>query len=70
MYGLQKTADAISPTSTTTKVAFSLGVFASLYVMLGIADFWLMRRYARLDPPADEGESERGAAAAVPAPSY
>ena len=38
--------------------------------MLGIADFWLMRRYARLDPPPDEAESERGAAAAVPAPSY
>ena len=27
VWGLQKTADAVSPTSTTAKVAFSLGVF-------------------------------------------
>ncbi len=31
VYGLQKTADAVSPSSTTTKVAFSLGVFLALY---------------------------------------
>ena len=29
----------------------SLGVFALLYVVLGVVDFVLMRRYARVDPP-------------------
>ncbi len=51
VYGLQKTANAVSPTSTTSKVALSLAVFVALYIALGIADFILMRRYARLDPP-------------------
>jgi cytochrome bd ubiquinol oxidase subunit I len=67
VYGLQKTADAVSPTTTTTMVAFSLGVFLALYTALAVLDFWLMRRYARLDPP-ETGESEGGAPA--PAPSY
>jgi cytochrome d ubiquinol oxidase subunit I len=68
VYGLQKTADAVSPTSTTTMVAFSLGVFLALYTALAVLDFWLMRRYARLDPPETGGENEGGAPA--PAPSY
>ena len=29
----------------------SLGVFALLYAVLGVVDFVLMRRYARIDPP-------------------
>ena len=68
VYGLQKTADAVSPSSTTTKVAFSLGVFLALYTGLAIVDFYLMRRYARLDPPETGGDVE--GAAPVPAPSY
>ena len=68
VYGLQKTADAVSPSSTTTKVAFSLGVFLALYTGLAIVDFYLMRRYARLDPPETGGDAE--GAAPVPAPSY
>jgi cytochrome d ubiquinol oxidase subunit I len=68
VWGLQKTADAVSPTSTTTMVAFSLGVFVALYTALAVLDFWLMRRYARLDPP--ETGDEREGAAPAPAPSY
>jgi cytochrome bd ubiquinol oxidase subunit I len=68
VYGLQKTADAVSPSSTTTKVAFSLGTFLALYTGLAIVDFYLMRRYARLDPPETDGGAE--GAAPVPAPSY
>ena len=68
VYGLQKTANAVSPTTTTTMVAFSLGVFLALYTALAVLDFWLMRRYARLDPPETGGEAEGGAPA--PAPSY
>jgi cytochrome d ubiquinol oxidase subunit I len=53
---LLKTADAVSPNTTTATVATSLAVFVLLYVTLGIVDFVLMRRYARLDPPmAGEG---------------
>ena len=67
-WGLQKTADAVSPSATTAMVAFSLGVFVALYLVLGVADFVLMRRYARLDPPDTGAEIEGGAPAA--APSY
>jgi cytochrome bd-type quinol oxidase subunit 1 len=44
-------------------VASSIGVFALLYIVLGVVYFVLMRRYARVDPPLlrDEG--------AVPAPA-
>jgi cytochrome bd-type quinol oxidase subunit 1 len=48
-------------------VAFSLGVFVALYTALAVLDFWLMRRYARLDPP-ETGQSE--GVAPAPAPSY
>jgi cytochrome bd ubiquinol oxidase subunit I len=49
--GLLKTEDAHSPSVSTTMIAVSLGVFAALYVVLGVVDFVLMRRYARIDPP-------------------
>jgi cytochrome bd ubiquinol oxidase subunit I len=49
--GLLKTEDAHSPSVSTTMIAVSLGVFALLYVVLGVVDFVLMRRYARIDPP-------------------
>jgi cytochrome bd ubiquinol oxidase subunit I len=48
---LLKTSQAISPNLHTSTIATSLGVFVLLYVALGVADFVLMRRYARLDPP-------------------
>jgi len=70
VWGLQKTADAVSPTSTTAMLTFSLVVLVLLYAVLGVLDFWLMRRYARLDPPAAGGESEGGAPVSTPAPSY
>jgi cytochrome bd-type quinol oxidase subunit 1 len=44
-------------------------VFVSLYTVLGAVDFYLMRRFARLDPggpPAEGGEET----AAEPAPAY
>jgi cytochrome bd ubiquinol oxidase subunit I len=48
---LLKTSDAVSPNISTATVATSLSVFALLYITLGIVDFVLMRRYARVDPP-------------------
>jgi cytochrome d ubiquinol oxidase subunit I len=63
---LLKTSQAVSPNITTATVAASLTVFVLLYVTLGVIDFVLMRRYARLDPPeAGEGDG-LGAAAGVP----
>jgi cytochrome d ubiquinol oxidase subunit I len=60
--GLLKTADANSPSVSTTWLAISLAVFISLYVALLIVDIWLMRRYAGREPSV-EGEGEAGEAA-------
>ncbi len=65
--GLLKTADANSPSVSTTTIGFSLGVFAALYGALAVVDFVLMRRYARLDPPELGGEGDE---MALPAVSY
>jgi cytochrome bd ubiquinol oxidase subunit I len=65
---LLKTTDAISPNLSTATVATSLSVFALLYLTLGVVDFVLMRRYARVDPPrVGEGEG-LGATAGAPQP--
>jgi cytochrome bd ubiquinol oxidase subunit I len=68
VYGLLKTEDAVSGTVSTWTVGLSLGVFASLYAVLGVVDFYLIRRYARLDPPEIGREGEEGAP--QPAPAY
>jgi cytochrome d ubiquinol oxidase subunit I len=49
--GLLRTSQANSPSVGATAIGISLGVFVVLYVALGVLDFTLMRRYARLDPP-------------------
>jgi cytochrome bd ubiquinol oxidase subunit I len=67
-YGLLKTEDAVSSTVSTWTVGLSLGAFASLYAILGVTDFYLMRRYARLDPPEVEPGDEEGTP--QPAPAY
>ncbi len=51
VYGLQRTAQGVSSTSSAAMVGLSLALFVGLYTMLAVVDFWLMRRYARLDPP-------------------
>jgi len=65
VWGLLKTADANSPSVSTTTIAFSLGVFALLYGALAVVDVLLMRRYARVDPPDLGGEGDEFAAPAV-----
>ncbi len=69
VYGLLKTEDAVSGTVSAWTVGLSLAVFASLYAVLGAVDFILMRRYARLDPPA-AGHGGDEEAAPEPAPAY
>ena len=61
--GLLKTSDANSPSVSTATVATSLGVFVVLYAALGVLDVILMRRYARLDPPAAQRPAEPPVAA-------
>jgi cytochrome bd ubiquinol oxidase subunit I len=69
VYGLLRTEDAVSGAVSTWTVGLSLGVFVSLYAILGGLDFWLMRRYARLDPPpAGLGQPEE--APPQPAPAF
>ena len=63
--GLLKTSQASSPNVSTATVATSLGVFVTLYVALGVVDFILMRRYARLDPSPIEGPAVEPPAAAM-----
>jgi cytochrome d ubiquinol oxidase subunit I len=44
--GLLQTSQANSPNVSSTWIGISLGVFVTLYVVLGAVDFLLMRRYA------------------------
>ncbi|MGZ4330157.1 MAG: cytochrome ubiquinol oxidase subunit I [Solirubrobacteraceae bacterium] len=69
--GLLKTSQANSPNVSTATIATSLTVFVLLYVTLGVVDFVLMRRYARLDPPsATSGPGAGDATGPTPALSY
>jgi cytochrome d ubiquinol oxidase subunit I len=56
VYGLMRTADAVSPISTTQVGVSALG-FVLLYTLLGIADIYLLAKYARRGP-ADEARPE------------
>ncbi|OGR67592.1 MAG: cytochrome D ubiquinol oxidase subunit I [Elusimicrobia bacterium GWC2_63_65] len=47
VYGLMRTADAVSRTVTPAQVWLSLGGFTLFYSALGIADIWLLAKYAR-----------------------
>ena len=63
--GLLKTADANSPAVSSAMLIFSLIVFVVLYALLLVLDIWLMRKYAKLDPP----ELERGEDGLTPMPA-
>jgi cytochrome d ubiquinol oxidase subunit I len=54
--GLLKTSDANSANVSTAWLGVSLGFFITLYAMLGVVDFVLMRRYARPDRPVPREE--------------
>ena len=64
--GLLLTSKANSPSVSTTWLGISLAFFITLYVALGVVDFVLMRRYARLDPAAPSEQ----APTPQPAPSF
>jgi cytochrome d ubiquinol oxidase subunit I len=54
--GLLLTSKANSPSVSTTWLGISLGFFITLYLVLGVVDFVLMRRYARPDVPVSAKE--------------
>jgi cytochrome d ubiquinol oxidase subunit I len=54
--GLLLTSEANSPNVSTTWLGISLVFFISLYLILGVVDFVLMRRYARPDRPVTKEE--------------
>ncbi len=67
VWGLLQTADANSPSVSTSTLTLSLIVFGLLYLALTVLNFVLLRRYARFDPPDVGGEGDEFA---VPAVSY
>jgi cytochrome d ubiquinol oxidase subunit I len=55
VYGLQKTADAVSPTVSGQTVLLSLFIFTVLYGVLMAVDVYLLAKFARMEPgEADE----------------
>jgi cytochrome bd ubiquinol oxidase subunit I len=68
--GLLKTSEATSPNVSTTWLGISLGIFVTLYLALLVVDFWLMRRYASLDPSREPGERGEAAPEAAPVIGY
>jgi cytochrome d ubiquinol oxidase subunit I len=67
VWGLLKTADANSPSVSSSTITVSLIVFGLLYLSLTILNFVLLRRYARIDPPDVGGDGDEFG---VPAVSY
>ncbi len=63
--GLLKTANANSPSVSTTWLGISLVVFVLLYALLFVLDIWLMRRYAIRDLSTEDGDDGEAAPAAA-----
>jgi len=57
VYGLMKTSDAVSPI-TAMQVNVSLPVFIILYGFLGAVDIYLLIKYARKGPDAEESSKK------------
>lgn len=53
VYGVLKTADAVSTSVSATQVAISLAGFTLLYGGLGVIDIYLLAKYARKGPDGD-----------------
>ncbi|MEQ4717477.1 cytochrome ubiquinol oxidase subunit I [Nonomuraea sp. B19D2] len=64
VYGLLKTADAMSPVSAA-QMRFSITAFATVFAVLIAINYWLLARHARRGPAA----AALGATAATPAPA-
>ena len=58
IFGVLKTADAVSPTVGWGTVLTSLIVFTLLYGALAVADVYLLQKYARIEVTNHEPEAE------------
>ncbi len=56
VFGLLKTADAVSPTVNAPSVLISLILFTLLYGVLMVADVYLLVKYAKGEPEPGHGE--------------
>jgi cytochrome d ubiquinol oxidase subunit I len=65
VFGLQKTASAVSPSVTPAELMLSLAGFTLLYGVLMAADIYLLKKYATAGLPAVEGPDAPGTAAAA-----
>ena len=65
VWGLLETADANSPSVSSTTIGLSIAVFGALYLTLTILNIVLLRRYARFDPPEVGGEGDEFSVPAV-----
>jgi cytochrome d ubiquinol oxidase subunit I len=54
VFGLMKTADAVSPTVSASMVLTSLIIFSVIYGVLMIADIYLLVKYAKAGPEPSE----------------
>jgi cytochrome d ubiquinol oxidase subunit I len=68
--GLQKVADANSPSVDTTSVVVSLIVFVLLYGVLAVVGWGLMTRFARRELADEPAPAEQGEEAPEPVPTY
>jgi cytochrome bd ubiquinol oxidase subunit I len=64
VFGLQQTADGVSPTIGAWTVGLSLVGYTLLYGALAVVDLWLMRRYAKAGPTEERTAEDVGAAMA------
>jgi cytochrome bd ubiquinol oxidase subunit I len=62
VFGLMRTEQAVSPGVPAGMVLFSLLSFTVLYGLLMVADAYLLAKFARRGPDADEEAAESGAA--------
>lgn len=58
VFGLMKTADAVSPTVSAGMVLASLLIFGVVYGVLMIADIYLLAKYAKAGPEPEEGKAK------------
>jgi cytochrome bd ubiquinol oxidase subunit I len=62
VFGLLRTEDAVSPGVPAGTVLFSLLAFTVLYGVLMVADAYLLAKFARQGPAADDEAAETGSA--------
>lgn len=70
VFGLQKTADAVSPNVTVGMVLTSLILFTVVYGVLMVADIYLLAKYARMGAGEAGQTGPAESAAGVPAGAF